>query len=165
MTIPELVIWAVVLAVGIPSAWRNPTAFALVLCFIASKALYLITGESLALEYYLFPDIMVIAVVMSKPEHCNLAPYRSTLHQLKCLLLERSPADRIVLMIFPVMWALYVADISAFSKWYALWGLSIAQFIAAGVESFLTHRREAEAAASPPGQGSLLVAHAGGRLG
>lgn len=165
MTLPELILWGVVLVVGVPSAWRNPTAAALVLCFIAAKAIYLITGDSLAVEYYLFPDIMVIAVIMSKLEHCNLAPYRSTLHQLSCLLLERSPADRVVLLIFPICWAIYVADISAFSKWYALWGLSLAQFLAAGVEALLSYHRDADAVASPPDQGSLLVAHIGGRVG
>lgn len=165
MTLPELVIWLVVAVVGIPSAWRNPTAAALVLAWFAGQGFYLVTGDNLPVEFYLFPDVTVIAVIMAKHEHCNLAPYRGTLHQLKCLLLERAPADRIILLIFPICWGLYVADIDPFYKWYALWGLSITQFLTAGVEAFLSYRRDAEAAASPPHQGSLLVAHIGGRLG
>jgi hypothetical protein len=55
---------------------------------------------------------------------------------LKCILLERSPADRIVVLIFPLMWALYAAPIHDYYRWWSLYWLVIAQFIAAGWEGY-----------------------------
>lgn len=161
MTTPELVIWATVLAVGIPSAWRNPTAAALVMAWFAGQAIYLITGNNLPVEYYIFPDVVVLAVIMAKREWCNLRPYRSTWHQLSCVLLERSPADRFVMVIFGVMWLAYIARIDDYTKWWLLYYLVVAQFFAAGTEAFNSYRRDAEAADQPGNPGDLLVAYRG----
>lgn len=135
MSTPHIIMWAIVLAVGVPSAWRNPTAAALVLCWIVAEAIFVLTGNSLAVEYYAYPDIFVLAVIFAKQEHCSLKPYQNTWHQFKCVVLERSPADRLVMLIFPVMWWLYAADIGDRTKWWALWFLAAAQFLLAGAES------------------------------
>lgn len=141
MTTPELVILAIVVVIGIPSATWNPTAAALVISWIVGEVVYLITGNNLPTTIYLFPDFFVLAVIMAKAEAFDCRPYRGTWHQLRCILLERSGADRVVMAIFPVMWLLYVADIHPFYKWYALWSLTIAQFLAVGWESIAQFHR------------------------
>lgn len=168
LTTPEIVIWAVVLAVSVSFLkGGNLTAGALVMAWIFGQVVYLITGNDLPVEYYAYPDIFVIAVIFAKPEWCNLRPYRSAWHQLQCIILERSPADRIVLLIFPVMWVLYAAAVHPFYKWWSLYFLCIAQLLAAGWESFILYRRDADAVVrKPETPGTLLVAYpAGGRLG
>jgi hypothetical protein len=156
--------WAAVLVVGMPAAWRNPTAGALVLCWVFSEGLYTLTGNGLAVQYFAYPDIFVLAVIMAKPEYCNLQPYRSTLHQLKCILLERSPSDRFIMLSYPVAWYFYVTDIQPYYQYYALWWLAIAQFLAAGWEPVSKFfRRHAETMNRPPADpGTLLVAYPGG---
>lgn len=136
MSLPHLLMWCVVLGVGVPSAWRNPTAGALVLCWVFSEGLYALTGNGLATDYFIFPDLLVLAVIFAKPEACNYRPYENTWVQFKCIILERSVPDRIVMVIFPAMWWTYVADIAPYYQWWALFYLSIAQFLAAGWEGF-----------------------------
>lgn len=135
MSVYGLIMWATVLLIGVPSAWRNPTAAALVGAWIFTKVVYLVTGNGLALEYFVFPDIFVLSIIFAKPEYRPCDWYLSTWHQLKCLLLERSPADRVVMLIYPVEWVLYVGDFAPRFTWFALWGLSLVQFLAAGAES------------------------------
>lgn len=147
MSFPAIIMYLVVACIGLPAAFRNPTAAALVMAWVASEAMFLVTGDSLPIEYYPFLDVFVIAVIMAKHEYCNQRPYRGTWHQLKCLLLERSPADRVVLLIFPVMWGLYIAPIHPYYLWYALWFLCIAQFVSAGAEAlsrYLKARRKVD---------------------
>lgn len=166
MSLPAIIMWVVVLAIGIPSAWTNPTAAALVICWIFGEAIYVLTGDSLPVEYYAYPDIFVLAVILAKPEHCRHEA-RGAWQWLKCILLERSPADRVVMLIFPVMWIAYVSDMGARDKWFLLWGLTIAQFLAAGWESLAKsiRRRAENATPSPDVHGSLLVAHGSGGYG
>lgn len=133
---PALIMWAVVFCIGVPSGWRNPTAAALVIAKIAGWGWYQISGDNLPVDFYIFPDIMVLAVIMAKPEWCNLQPYRNVWHQLQCVLLERSHADRIVMVTFVIMWGIYVMDLHPYYKWWALYWLVIAQFLAAGWEAF-----------------------------
>lgn len=137
---------AVVAVVGIPSAWKNPTAAALVLAWVFSQALYYFTGNGLAIKFYTFPDIVILAVIFAKPEYCNQGMYRSTLHQLWCVVAERSPSDRMVMLIFPIIWWAYVADISAYACWWILWGATVLQFLFASTESIEKFNRRAEAA-------------------
>jgi hypothetical protein len=137
MSWPHLLMWAVVFGVGVPSAWRNPTSAALVVSWLAGEAYWLITGDNLPTGFYLFPDIFVLAVIFAKMEPCDYEPYEGAWHQFKCLLLDRSLADRVVMLIFPVMWAIYVAPVHPYYAWYMLWALVIIQFIAAGIEGFV----------------------------
>jgi hypothetical protein len=159
----QLIMWAVVLLIGVPSAWRNPTSAALIVGWIVAEGMYRLNGNGLAVEYLAFPDIFVLAVIMAKREYCNLRPYRNTWHQLKCVLFERSPADRFIMLCYPLVWALYIAAIDPYYQYWGLYFLAIAQFLAAGWESFLIFRRHAEALECPPDQsGPLLVAYPGG---
>lgn len=145
MTTPEIVILAVVVYVGLGTSLLNPTSAALTLAWIAGQIYYWWTGDSVPTEFYLYPDIFVLAVIMAKREDCNLSPYRSEWHRLACLLLERSPADRIVMMIFPVMWVIYVLPIHDYYKFWSLYYLVLAQFFAAGHEGIARYVRGADA--------------------
>ena len=169
MTLQEIILIAVVAVVGIPSAWRNPTAAALVLAWIAVKMLYLVTGDGLAVEWYMYPDVAVLAVIYCKPAWQPCDYYRSLWHQFACAVLERSPSDRAVMAIFPLMWVAYFVPIDPFVQWHLLWAGAILQFLFASAEplaDFFHSRRDAEAANSPPKLGDLLVAYpAGGTSG
>src|SRR5687767_9264066 len=110
----SVLLWTIVAVVGVPSAWRNPTAAALVLAKIAGWAWHRVTGDNLPFDFYVCADVFVLAVIFAKVEAYDLRPYRGTWHQLKCILLERSVPDRIVMLIFPLMWALYVAPIDPY---------------------------------------------------
>jgi hypothetical protein len=134
MDLFHILMWTVALVVGVPSAWKNPTAGALVLCWVFSESLYWLTGNGLATEYFIFPDLLVLAVIFAKPEACNFRPYINTWHQLKCLIIERSVPDRIVMLLFPVAWVFYASP--GPYQYRALWLIAIAQFAAAGWEGF-----------------------------
>jgi hypothetical protein len=133
--------WLIVALVGLPSAWRNPTAAALVLSWSASEVWFLLTGDNLRLQFYVFPDSVVLAIILAKPEYNPCEFYRGTLHQLACVVTERTPPDRIVMAIFPVMWMVYVSDLDAYHKWWLLYLLVVAQFAAAGLEALSPYRR------------------------
>lgn len=152
--------WAVVAAVGMPSAWRNPTAAALVIAWLTAEIFYIVTGNSQPVGFYIYPDIFVIGVIFCKPDCRSLALDGGDWHQLKCLWLERSFSDRCVLLVFPLMWAAYVAPIHPFYQWQALWALCILQFLFASAEPLAAFhsRRNADAADSLPSVGELLVA-------
>lgn len=163
MSFPHMLMWATVLAVGVLSAWRNPTAGALVLSWIVVEAIFVATGNNLAVEYYIFPDIFVLAVIFAKPRYHPCEHYLGTWHQIKCLLLERTPSDRVVMLIYPCMWVVYVADIHPYYAWWGLYALVLAQFFAAAWESLQLIRRDADAVDRlPVTPGDLLVAYPGG---
>lgn len=133
MTTPAIIMWAVVIAVGLFAAWRNPTALALVISWAFGEYIYLSTGDSLPVALYAYPDIAVLAVIAAKA--------------------ERSAADRVVILIFPVMWVLYIisdATLHPYFKWFALWFLAIAQLVAVGLESLFTYRRASKAVSDTP---------------
>lgn len=133
MTTPAVIMWCVVIAVGMFAAWRNPTALALVISWAFGEYIYLSTGDSLPVALYAYPDIAVIAIIAAKA--------------------ERTLADRVVILIFPAMWVLYIVSDAAlhpYFKWFALWFLAIAQLVAVGLESLLTFRRASNAASDTP---------------
>lgn len=135
MSIYGLIMWAVMLLIGVPSAWRNPTAAALVGAWVFSKTLFLATGDGLAVQFYVFPDIAALAIILAKPEYCFHGYDHSWWLELKCILTERSPSDRAVMLLFPALWWAYVADISAYTQWLVLWGATIFQVLFASAES------------------------------
>lgn len=134
MTWPELVILGVVLLVGVPASFRNPTAAALVASWAFGQGVWLATGDNLPLRAYVMTDIAVLVVVACKPLKFR-GPYTSIRRQFRGVFIERSAWDRIVIAIFPVMWALYVLTVGDKFKWYALWALAIIQILAAGGEA------------------------------
>lgn len=117
---------------GMASAPWNATSAALTASWAIGQGIWLATGDNLPLTVYVMCDIAVLAVIFLKPAAHVRFPYRDRFDQAKALLLEKSLSDRVVMLIFPVMWALYIAPVSDFTRWYFLWGLAIAQFLAAG---------------------------------
>lgn len=176
MSFAALFMWAVVAAVGVPSAWKNPTAVALVIAQIAAGWWGYYKDDNLPLEIYPFLDVFVLAVIASK---CPRS------------FLDCSPADRAVALMYVMMWPLYVAPIDEYYIWWPLWGGTILQFLFASSESlevfwkersfrkgvppiidrhlvvipFVLQRRGADAAVEPPASsdspGALLVAYEG----
>jgi hypothetical protein len=145
MTPPEIIFALVVLLVGIPSMWRNVTAIALVVSWGLGQAVWMISGDNLPLRIYFLCDLTVLTAILCKSEAFNCLPYHGPRHQVRCLLLERSLWDRIVIMIFPAMWAVYVLPVGEYNRWWTLFYLALAQLLAAGGESFQSWR-----AANPP---------------
>lgn len=169
--------------------WWNPTAAALVVAKIGSAIYARETGASFTQMLLIYPffDIFVLSVIASKDEHCNLRPYVSALHQFKCILLERSPSDRAVILVFAAMWVIYVAPIHDYYRWWMLFGGVILQFLFASAESLeifwrgravsksvspildlhlieIHQRRDADAARNMP-PGLLLVTDRGAGYG
>ena len=164
MSLPHFIMWAVVLAVAAPASFRNPTAGALALCYLFSETL-LIADGGMPLDYYFILDVAVIAVIVAKPERYPCA-YRNGWHQLACFLLERSWADRFILLSYPFVWWCYAAALQPATKWWLLWAAAIAQFLAAGAEALFDHnRRRGADAAFQPDPGAMLVAYPGGGYG
>lgn len=55
--------------------------------------------------------------------------------------------------VFPIMWILYVSPVDAYYRWWGLWWLSIAQYIAVGCDSlgrWRAERRAEREAKTPP---------------
>lgn len=156
MFAPAILMWCIVALVGVPAAWRNPTAAALVLAKIAGWFHYKLTNDNLPISFYLFPDIFVIAVIFARPAR------QQARNRVMGIVLDRSPADRAVLLIFAAMWCVYVAPLDPYYAWWALYYGVIAQFLFAGVESLVTFRR---AVIEPPERtdsSTLLFARGGG---
>jgi len=111
---------AVVLLVGVPSAWRNVTAAALVISWSSAEVLWLVTGDNLPLMHYWFADFFVMLIVCAKAWANKATRW-----------------DVAIMLIFPMAWLYYLdQEIGAFHKWMALWFLVLAQFALAGADSF-----------------------------
>lgn len=145
--------WTVVAGIGFPAAFRNRTALALCLSWLAGEMIWRVTGENLPLPFYFILDYAVLLVIFTKPEIRDCSPYHSFADQVRALWKERSLSDVIVAAIFPLMWIVYVVDIGDFYRWWVLWGLVQLQFFAAGWEAamcFLRARKKVRDA-KPPG--------------
>ena len=133
MATPEVIIWLVVLVVGIPSTWWNPTAGALVICWIVGEVSYLVIGDNLPILHYLIGDAFVLLVIFAKAEH--RFPLEGCRIQLWKTLLDSVCMDRWVLAIFVIMWMIYAVPLHPYFKWWALYYLLVAQFLATGWEA------------------------------
>lgn len=137
MSLPALIMWAVVAGIGFPAALRNRTALALCVSWLFATFAWRMTGENLPILLYFILDYLVLLVIFTKPETRDLSPYRTFGDQLRALWLERSRSDGVIAGIFPLMWIFYVVDIGDFYRWWVLWGLVQLQFFAAGWEAFV----------------------------
>lgn len=144
-----LVMYVVVAGVGIPAAFRNLTALAMVIAWLSVELVYQITGDSLPLKYSFMADIFVISVIYAKTiKRCGAKLYSSLGEQMRCLVTDLTPWDRWIVAIFLFgAWPAYALTFDPWIKWHALWLLAIAQFLLAGgeaVASFLETRRKSE---------------------
>jgi hypothetical protein len=152
VTLPEIVMWTVVVGVGLPAAFLNRTALVLSGTWLLAEVVCRKTGTNLPILLYFVLDYLVLLVIFTKPEIRDLSPYRTFFDQMKALWKEHSPNDIVVAGIFPLMWIVYVADIGD-HRWWVLWGLVQLQFFAAGWEALSLFRsgRKSVRDANPPG--------------
>lgn len=132
--------WSVVVGVGFPAAFRNRTALALCVAWLVPEVIYFFLDTNLPLMLYFIFDYLVIIVMFTKPDLCDLSPYTSLGAQFRALWFERCRTDFIVGAIFPVMWLIYIVRIDDFYKWWTLWGLVLVQFFVSGWEAFCLWR-------------------------
>lgn len=153
MTLPELVMLAVVIFAGMAASPWNVTAAALTASWAIAQGVWLATGDNLPLTVYMMCDIAVLGLIYCKPPVRCLCPYKNKRDQAVAIITQKSIGDRVVILIFPVMWAFYIAPISDFLRWWMLYGLAVAQFMAAGIETGLKllawHRGEEEPIVPP----------------
>lgn len=157
MTLAQLIMAGAVFLLGIPAAFRNPTAFALVAAYFVVQGLWMTTGAALPWFVLFAIDLACLAVIYLKAPvphpwcrvcrcEVDVILYRSFPHQLCALWLERSRGDRFVIVCFPAAWWLYLADgVSPWVQWHGLYFLALAQLLAAAGESYL-HFRSSRAA-------------------
>lgn len=127
MSSPELFMYAALAVVGVSFLLgRNPTAAALVVSWLICEAIYRSGLEPT--DYALFFDIAVITVIFCKP--------------------RRSLADWFILFLFPAAWSFYIAEPSHLKNWM-LYGFQMAQFIAAGADSFVRFCRSRAVSDTP----------------
>lgn len=125
------------IVVGVHSwEWRNPTAVALVLAYVAAQG-------GLPLEYYGYSDAVVILVIMLKP--------------------SRSVFDKFILACYPAAWFFYIIDVSYSSQqWWHLFCIAMAQFIAVGIEPFAPPIRNYSVKRGDDFSNQMLVAYPAG---
>jgi hypothetical protein len=144
MSPAELVYLAVVLLVGLPSALRNWTAAALVLCYFFMQGSYYGLGITYPRPVSVLADVTVMLLIYAKQPVCDLTPYKNWKGWLAAWWLERSFWDRVILTLFPVGWCFYAI---ASEPWWPLYVVSLAQFIAAALDAFETYRSSRSAKA------------------
>lgn len=161
MTFPDYLYLAVVLLVGGTAAvrigasgrlyMRNASAAALVVSYFAAQGLWLATGLAFEPRISLLVDLTVIGVIYCKAPAQDCWPYADWREQLCAAWFERSVWDRLILALFPCMWAVYFLPIPYDQQWWSLYWCAIAQFIAAGGESLQSYlnARSAKAVVAP----------------
>lgn len=149
MTFPELLLLAAVLSL-LPVTRRNLTALALVASYVTYEAAWWLFGVTFPPLVCILIDITVIGAIYCKEPDRDCWPYQGWKHQLCSAWLERAFWDRIVIAIFPAMWAVYVLPLPANVAWWALWGFAMGQYLAISGEALQIyfHTRSAKAGSS-----------------
>lgn len=114
MSLPELIFLSAIVLVGLPSSFCNRTAAALVLSWATQEMVWILTGQTAEILTGLVLDYGVLLVILLKPG-------------------RRSFSDFVVAAIFPLMWTAHALIDDAYSRWWALWWLALAQIGASGV--------------------------------
>jgi hypothetical protein len=176
MTFPEAFYFAMIVCVGVPSAFRlnarvrNPTALAMVATWFACRMSYEASGETMPRRALVLSDIAVVTTIYCKQvwRTCSYATLRL---QLVALWFERSPWDRAILAIFPFVWLFYAPILEPKPQYWVLWSLSLAQLMLAGAEALHLHRGQmaiksrADAPERPPPRQDFYAPAAGGGYG
>lgn len=162
MSWQAVTMYAAVAGLGIPAAFRNATAAALVFAWLAGETLWLATGNSLPLSFFFMADIAVISIIYAKTiKRVGAKTYPTLARQLQCLIIDLTVCDRWIVGLFLLgAWPAYVLAINPFAKWHTLWAISIIQFCLAGAEaaqSYVAHLRT-RVAPDPPDSSGLAWA-------
>jgi hypothetical protein len=145
------------------AAWRwNSTSAALAFAYLAAQVAWWSGGRVIDVGELFLIDMFTITLIMCKAiVRCPDQDFRTGWEHLRCFVSAPTRWDWIVLAIFPLVWGAYVANVSEYARWWALYGLAMAQFLAAGGEA-LIEWREAKRAASrgrePPSSGLAFAA-------
>jgi hypothetical protein len=161
------VLLLLVAAATIPAAMRNFTALALVASYAVYQSGWLLTQRAFDPLLCVVIDATVIAAIYCKDPAHDCWPYRDWRHQLGSAWLEKSLWDRIVIAVFPLMWAAYFLPLPAYLEWHSLYWLTMAQFVAANGEALhLLHNRSAKSGETRPDiTGMRFIALGGGGYG
>lgn len=137
-----IVMYAIVVGIGVPAAFRNPTALAMVIAWLSVEIVYQITGDSLPLKFSFMADIAVISLIYAKTiRRCGAKLYSSLGEQMRCMITDLTPWDRWIVAIFLLgAWPGYAVEMNAWLKWHLLWAATIAQFLLAGWEALAGFR-------------------------
>ncbi len=145
MSVETTIYFLALLFVGVPAALRvsvepvrirvrNPTALAMVATWIAGRAVYAATGEWLPLKAMVLFDWAVIVAILSKKDWRICSPHGGWQYLICFLWHERSPCDRAILALFPMVWLFYAPVVDSRTQYWVLWSLSMAQLALAGLE-------------------------------
>lgn len=170
MSAEELIYFAAILFVAATAAlrftaiarfpWRrpqagNPTALAMVITWAICRLLYWWSGEAMPLQASVLSDVAVVAAIYCKREWRRCS-YETIRLQMAALWRERSPWDRAILTLFPLVWLFYAPVVDPQTQYWTLWSLSMAQLALAWLEPLYDRRGlsanmpRADAAERPP---------------
>ncbi len=159
MTTSEIITFAVVLLVGMPSAFRvwirgglrvsilNATALGLIASFLIVQATWW-TVHAAPLELFILCDFIVITVIFLKGPPIERVPATGLLNLARACWVELSRSDKIIAASFVPCWASYAVIMGDTPRYWILWTIGLSQFILAGAEAFGTWRRGRASASS-----------------
>jgi hypothetical protein len=110
---------------------------------------------------YFITDLAVFVTILTKPDAEDCWPYIGLRTQFSALWRERCKWDKIVVVVFLIMWSLYVIDIPENYRYWSLWALAIVQFLAAGDEAVSVYVKRRKAADKPTLPGVYKLGLAG----
>jgi hypothetical protein len=142
VSLGAILLAAAALLICLPTAFRNATAAALFLCWLLGIVLEYGFAYYLSKPEMFYCDLFVIAVIMAKPEVCDMRPYSGFWHQVKCTMLERNKWDRRVIALFALAWIVYTLPLSDAMFWWSLFAVTILQYLCVATEA-LTKLRTA----------------------
>jgi hypothetical protein len=149
--------YLVVGCVGLPAAFRNPTAAFLCLSWIVGEVTYLVTGNNLPFSIYLIADVTVVTSIYIKTvQRVGVKTYPTLKNQFYSLVTDLTMWDRLIVALFLLgVWPVYAMNLHPYYTWLLLWGLTIAQFFCAGAEAIhvqsLRHKLARDASEPPDG--------------
>lgn len=132
----------VVVLVLLPAAFKNFTAFALLLVYALLQLLWFTSSQQQELPRFALwlTDITVLAMLYMKQPAYDCFPYPSRWAQLFAMWLERSWCDRVVIACFvAAIWPAYIWLEGATYYWVLFWA-TLAQYLAAACEALLSWR-------------------------
>lgn len=96
----------------------------------------MVTGDSLPLSVYIIADIVVLAVIFTKAIiRAGPKDYPTAGSQLRGLFFDLTVWDRCVAALFLLgAWPVYISTLDPYYQWWALYYITAAQFMFAGME-------------------------------
>lgn len=116
----------------------------MVVMWFAGQAMCAAAGGNPSLQDMIkvmtFSDAAVIASMFFKEDWAT-CPYTDWWRQFTCLWYERTPWDKVILVLFPVAWLFYTPLVGGDFQYWTLWGIGLLQLALAGHEAFYSTLR------------------------